>query len=82
VDPATLGAVSDLMPEDPQDDAELDALEADVAVIEAAMEKVDSGDLVGYEEVIAGLGDAPSEQVGDGAVGDELDAGTEGQPAV
>ncbi len=76
-----------LTPEVPGDDVELESLEADVAVIEVAMEKVDSGDLDGYEEVIAGLGDAPpepglSEQVGDGAVGDEFDAGPEGQPAV
>ncbi len=79
--------MSDQMPDDPQDDVELDALEADVAVIEVAMEKVDSGDLDGYEEVIAGLGDVspepgPSEQVGDGAVGDGLDAGPEAQNAV
>ncbi len=82
----TLGAMSDQMPDD-GDDVELESLEADLAVIEAAMEKADAGDLDGYEEVIAGLGDAPpepgpSEQVGDGAVGDEFDAGPEGQPAV
>ena len=77
----TLGAMSDQMPDD-GDDVELDALEADVAVIEVAMEKVDSGDLDGYEEVTADLDADPSEQVGDGAVGDGLDAGPEGQPAV
>ncbi|MBC8364840.1 MAG: hypothetical protein H8E59_07540 [Actinobacteria bacterium] len=79
--------MSELTPEAPQDDPELDALEADVAVIEAAMEKVDDGDLAGYEELVAGLGDGPteptpSEQVGDGAVGHELDTGPEGQRAV
>lgn len=83
----TLGAMSEQTPEVPQGDAERAGIEADVAVIEAAMEKIDSGDLNGYEEVVAGLGDAPpeptsSEQVGDGAVGDELDTGSEGQPAV
>ena len=78
----TLGAMSDQTPDDPQDDVELDELEADVAVIEVAMEKVDSGDLDGYEEVTADLDADPSEQVGDGAVGDGLDAGSEGQPAV
>ena len=78
----TLGVMSDQTPDDPQDDVELDALEADVAVIEVAMEKVDSGDLDGYEEVTADLADDPSEQVGDGAVGDELDAGPEAQPSV
>jgi len=46
------------------------------------MEKVDGGDLDGYEEVTADLDADPSEQVGDGAVGDGLDAGSEGQPAV
>ena len=74
--------MSDQTPDDPQDDVELDALEADVAVIEVAMEKVDSGDLDGYEEVTSDLADDPSEQVGDGAVGDEFDAGPEAQPAV
>ena len=74
--------MSDATPDDPQDDVELDALEADVALIEVAMEKVDSGDLEGYEEVTADLSDDPSEQVGDGALGDEFDAGPEAQPAV
>ena len=74
--------MSDQTPDDPQDDVELDALEADVAVIEVAMEKVDSGDLDGYEEVTADFDADPSEPVGDGAVGDGLDAGSEGQPAV
>lgn len=68
------------------DDAELEALEADLVVIEDAMAKVDAGDLAGYEEATAGLGAAPdaeaSEQVGDGGVGDQGDPGTEGQPAV
>ena len=74
--------MSDATPDDPQDEAELVALEADVALIEVAMEKADSGDLDGYEEVTADLADDPSEQVGDGAVGDEFDAGPEAQPAV
>jgi hypothetical protein len=74
--------VSDATPDDPQDEVELDALEADVALIEVAMEKVDSGDLDGYEEVTADLADDPSEQVGDRALGDEFDAGPEAQPAV
>ncbi len=37
------------------DDAELDGLEADLAAIEVAMERVDSGDLDGYKAVVARL---------------------------
>ena len=74
------------MPDD-GDDVELEVLEADLAVIEAVMEKVDVGDLEGYEEVIAGLGDVPpepgpSEQVGESAVGGEFDARPEAQSTV
>ena len=36
-----------LTPEAPGDDVELESLEADLAVIEAAMEKADAGDLDG-----------------------------------
>ena len=43
------------------DDAELDDLEADLAVIEVAMERVDSGDLDGYEAVVARLNEESSE---------------------
>ena len=43
------------------DDAELDALEADLAAIEVAMERVDSGDLDGYEAVVARLNEESSE---------------------
>jgi hypothetical protein len=43
------------------DDAELDALEADLATIEVAMERVDSGDLEGYESVAARLDEGSSE---------------------
>jgi len=42
------------------DDAELDALEADLATIEVAMERVDSGDLEGYESVAACLDEGSS----------------------
>ena len=42
------------------DDAELDALEADLATIEVAMERVDSGDLEGYESVTARLDEGSS----------------------
>ena len=79
---ATLRRVDDVTPGD--DDAELEALEADLATIEDAMAKVDAGDLAGYEEATAGLGAAPavdpSEQVGDGGIGDQFDPGAEGQP--
>jgi len=42
------------------DDAELDALEADLATIEVAMERVDSGDLEGYGSVAARLDEGSS----------------------
>ena len=41
--------------------AELDALEADLAAIEVAMERVDGGDLDGYEAVVARLDEESSE---------------------
>ena len=43
------------------DDAELDALEADLAAIEVAMERVDGGDLEGYKAVAARLDEESSE---------------------
>ena len=43
------------------DDAELDALEADLAAIEVAMERVDGGDLDGYEAVVARFDEESSE---------------------
>ena len=43
------------------DDAELDALAADLSAIEVAMERVDDGDLDGYEAVVARLDEESSE---------------------
>ena len=43
------------------DDAELDDLEADLAAIEVAMERVDGGDSDGYEAVVARLNEESSE---------------------
>ena len=39
------------------DDAELESLEADLATIEAAMDRVDAGDLDGATTLMARLGD-------------------------
>ena len=50
-DPTTDGAPPAAVDASDIDDAELDALEADLATIEVAMERVDSGDLEGYESV-------------------------------
>jgi hypothetical protein len=59
-DPTTDGAPP--TPVDPADidDAGLDALEADLATIEVAMERVDSGDLEGYGSVAARLDEGSS----------------------
>ena len=59
-DPTTDGAPP--APVDPADidDAGLDALEADLATIEVAMERVDSGDLEGYGSVAARLDEGSS----------------------
>jgi hypothetical protein len=46
------------------DDTELETLESDLATIEAAMDRVDSGDLESAEAVMANLADDP---VGDRA---------------
>ena len=42
-------------------DTELDALAADLSAIEVAMERVDDGDLDGYEAVVARLDEGSSE---------------------
>jgi hypothetical protein len=44
------------------DDTELEALESDLATIEAAMDRVDSGDLEGAEAIMGLLGDAPADE--------------------
>ena len=54
-DPTVEGAVPTPADAPDIDDAELDALEADLATIEVAMERVDSGDLEGYGSVAARL---------------------------
>jgi hypothetical protein len=65
----------------PETDPELDALEADLATIEAAMNRVADGDLDGAEEIMSSLADnetsEPSEQVGDRAVAHQIDPITE-----
>ncbi|HIG26111.1 MAG TPA: hypothetical protein EYG34_02070 [Acidimicrobiia bacterium] len=66
---------------EPPADPELDALEADLATIEAAMNRVADGDLDGAEEIMSSLADnetsEPSEQVGDRAVAHQINPITE-----
>ena len=52
-------------------DTELDALAADLSAIEVAMERVDDGDLDGYEAVVARL-DEESSEAPDGTIPDLL----------
>ena len=59
-DPTTDGAPPAPVDASDIDDAELDALEADLATIEVAMERVDSGDLEGYESVATRLDEGSS----------------------
>ena len=59
-DPTTDGAPPAPVDASDIDDAELDALEADLATIEVAMERVDSGDLEGYESVSTRLDEGSS----------------------
>ena len=47
------------------DDTELEALESDLATIEAAMDRVDSGDLEGAEAAMALLADMGSDATAD-----------------
>jgi hypothetical protein len=47
------------------DDTELEALESDLATIEAAMDRVDSGDLEGAEAAMARLTDVGSDATAD-----------------
>ncbi len=49
----------------PEEDAELEVLESDLATIEAAMDRVDSGDLEGAEAMMARLSDDPVVQPAD-----------------
>ena len=70
---------------EPPADPELDALEADLATIEAAMNRVADGDLDGAEEIMSSLAanktseepPEPSEQVGDRAVAHQINPITE-----
>ena len=51
-----------------EEDVELEALESDLATIEAAMDRVDSGDLDGAEAAMARLSDVGSEIASDPAI--------------
>ena len=60
-DPTTDGAPPAPVDASDIDDAELDALESDLATIEAAMDRVDSGDLEGAEAGMERLIDVGSD---------------------
>lgn len=51
-----------------EEDVELEALESDLATIEVAMDRVDSGDLEGAEAALARLSDVGSEVDPDPAI--------------
>ena len=61
IDPDIASVVPPAGPESETDDAGLEALESDLATIEAAMDRVDSGDLEGAEAMMARLADDPAE---------------------
>ena len=60
-DPDIASVVPPAGPAPETDDAGLEALESDLATIEAAMDRVDSGDLEGAEAMMARLADDPAE---------------------
>ena len=57
IDPDIASVVPPAGPAPETDDAGLEALESDLATIEAAMDRVDSGDLEGAEAMMARLAD-------------------------
>jgi hypothetical protein len=61
IDPDIASVVPPAGPAPETDDAGLEALESDLATIEAAMDRVDSGDLEGAEAMMARLADDPAE---------------------
>ena len=60
-DPDIASVVPPAGPAPETDDAGLEALESDLVTIEAAMDRVDSGDLEGAEAMMARLADDPAE---------------------
>lgn len=62
IDPDIASVVPPAGPAPETDDAGLEALESDLATIEAVMDRVDSGDLEGAEAMMARLSDDPLEE--------------------
>tara|TARA_B110000438_G_scaffold166587_1_gene159343 strand:+ start:88 stop:297 length:210 start_codon:yes stop_codon:yes gene_type:complete len=60
-DPDIASVVPPASPAPETDDVELEALESDLATIETAMDRVDSGDLEGAEAGMARLSDVGSD---------------------
>jgi predicted negative regulator of RcsB-dependent stress response len=55
------------------DDTELETLESDLATIETAMDRVDSGDLDSAEAVMANLADDPVDDRAENPIDDSAD---------
>ena len=55
------------------DDTELETLESDLATIETAMDRVDSGDLESAEAVMANLADDPVDDWAENPIDDSAD---------
>ena len=73
IDPDIASVVPPAGPASETDDAGLEALESDLATIEAAMDRVDSGDLEGAEAMMARLADDPVDDPAENPIDDSAD---------